>query len=170
MILGISTSTFTLIHVLLSLAGIGSGFVVVFGLLSRRLLNGWTAIFLSTTVLTSVTGFFFPNSHITPGIILGILSLLVLTPALLARYVFGLQGIWRPTYVVGAIVALYFNCFVAIVQSFEKIPALHALAPTQKEAPFAIAQLSLLASFIVIGIFGVRRFRLEPIIAARARA
>src|SRR4051794_12478073 len=87
MILGLSTSTFTLVHVLLSLAGIGTGFIVVFGLLNRKALNGWTGIFLATTVLTSVTGFFFPNTHITPGIILGVLSLLALTPCILARYV-----------------------------------------------------------------------------------
>src|SRR4051794_20255295 len=133
MVLGMSTSTFTLLHVLLSVVGIATGLVVVFGLLSRKTLDGWTAVFLVTTVLTSITGFFFPNSHITPGIVIGILSLVVLAPAILARYVFHLGGAWRPVYIIGAVVALYFNSFVAVVQSFEKVPALKALAPTQSE-------------------------------------
>jgi len=170
MILGMSTSTFTLIHVLLSLAGIGSGFIVVFGLLSRKRLNGWTAIFLSTTILTSVTGFLFPITHITPGIILGILSLIVLTPTLIARYLYHLHGAWRSTYVISAMIALYFNCFVAIVQSFEKVPALKALAPTQKEPPFAIAQLALLVVFVLLGVLAVKKFHIDEPIAARARA
>lgn len=170
MILGMSSSTFTLIHVLLSLAGIGSGFVVVFGLLTRKRLDGWTAIFLTTTVLTSFTGFLFPISHITPGIILGILSLLVLTPTLLARYVYHLHRAWRPTYVISAMVALYFNCFVAIVQAFQKIPALKAIAPTQKEPPFAIAQLALLVLFLVLGALAVKKFHINEPVAARARA
>jgi hypothetical protein len=170
MILGMSTSTFTLVHVLISLAGIGTGFIVVFGLLNRKPLNGWTAIFVTTTVLTSVTGFLFPISQITPGIILGILSLLVLTPTILARYVFHLRGPWRSIYVVSAMVALYFNCFVGVVQAFEKVPALHALAPTQKEPPFAIAQLLVLVLFIVLGTLSVKRFRLEPARRASATA
>lgn len=170
MILGMSTSTFTLLHVLLSLAGIGSGFIVVFGLLSRRRLDGWTATFLTTTILTSITGFLFPISRITPGIILGILSLLVLTPTLFARYVYHLHRGWRSTYVISAMIALYFNCFVAIVQAFEKIPALNAIAPTQKEPPFAIAQLALLVLFLVLGVFAVKKFQIDEPIAARARA
>lgn len=170
MILGMSTSTFTLIHVLLSLAGIGSGFVVVFGLLNRKRLDGWTAIFISTTILTSLTGFLFPITQITPGIILGILSLLVLTPTVLARYVFGLRGAWRSTYVVSAMIALYFNCFVAVVQAFQKVPALKALAPTQKEPPFAIAQLLVMGLFLVLGFFSVKKFRLDEPLAARVSA
>ena len=170
MILGMSTSTFTLVHVLLSLAGIGTGFIVVFGLLSRKRLDGWTAIFLATTVLTSVTGFLFPITHITPGIILGILSLLVLTPTLLARYVYHLHRGWRSTYVISAMVALYFNCFVAIVQAFRKVPALKAIAPTQTEPPFAVSQLALLALFVVLGTLAVKKFRVEEPLVARARA
>ena len=170
MILGLSTSTFTFVHVLLSLAGIGSGFIVVFGLLRRKRLDGWTAIFLATTILTSITGFLFPITRITPGIILGILSLLVLTPTLLARYVYRLRRGWRSTYVISAMVALYFNCFVAIVQAFEKIPALTAIAPTQKEAPFAIAQLALLILFVILGVLAVKKFHLDEPVAARARA
>ena len=160
MILGLSTSTFTLLHVLLSLAGIGSGFIVVFGLLSRRMLNGWTAIFLSTTVLTSVTGFLFPFHGVTPGIILGVLSLIVLAATIAARYAFHLSGSWRSTYVISAIIALYFNCFVAIVQSFEKVPALHELAPNGKEPPFLAAQLLLLVLFVVLGVLSVKKFKL----------
>ena len=169
MILGMSTSTFTLLHVLISLAGIGSGAIVVFGLFNGKRLDGWTAIFVTTTVLTSVTGFLFPITHITPGIILGILSLLILTPTILARYVYELLGGWRATYVVGAMIALYFNCFVAVVQSFEKIPALKALAPTQKEPPFAIAQLFLLVLFVVIGVLAFRKFHPEsPSVAIKS--
>jgi hypothetical protein len=169
MILGMSTSTFTLLHVLISLAGIGSGAIVVFGLFNGKRLDGWTAIFVTTTVLTSVTGFLFPITHITPGIILGILSLLILTPTILARYVYQLLGGWRTTYVVGAMIALYFNCFVAAVQSFEKIPALKALAPTQKEPPFAIAQLFLLVLFVVIGVLAFRKFHPEsPSVAIKS--
>ena len=168
MILGMSTSTFTLFHVLLSLAGIATGFVVVFGLLNRRTLNGWTAIFLTTTILTSVTGFFFPFHQVTPGIILGVLSLIVLAFTLAALYAFHLSGAWRNTYVISAIVALYFNCFVAVVQSFEKVPALHALAPTQKEAPFLAAQLILLAFFAFLGTLTVKKFRQPAALVARA--
>jgi hypothetical protein len=160
MILGMSTSTFTLFHVLLSLAGIGSGFIVVFGLLSRRMLNGWTAIFLVTTVLTSVTGFLFPFHGVTPGIILGVLSLIVLAATIAARYAFHLSGAWRSTYVISAIIALYFNCFVAIAQSFEKVPALHELAPNGKEPPFLAAQLLLLALFVVLGVLSVKKFKI----------
>lgn len=159
MILGLSTSSFTLVHVLLSLAGIATGFVVVFGLLNRKTLNGWTAIFLLTTILTSVTGFFFPFHQVTPGIILGVLSLIVLAFTLAARYAFHLSGAWRNTYVISAIVALYFNCFVAVVQSFEKVPALHALAPTQKEVPFLATQLLVLALFAVLATLAVKKFR-----------
>jgi hypothetical protein len=168
LVLGMSLSAFTLLHVILSLAGIASGFVVVYGLFNNKQLNGWTTIFLSTTVLTSVTGFMFPFHAITPGIVLGVLSLIVLAATIAARYAFHFNGAWRSTYVISTIVALYFNCFVAVVQSFEKIPALKALAPTQKEPPFAIAQLVVLAIFVGIGIKAVRKFRIEPVAATRA--
>jgi hypothetical protein len=168
MILGMSTSTFTLFHVLLSLAGIATGFIVVFGLLNRKTLNGWTAIFLATTILTSITGFFFPFHQVTPGIILGVLSLIVLAFTLAARYAFHLSGSWRNTYVISAMVALYFNCFVAVVQSFEKVPALHALAPTQKESPFLAVQLALLVFFAVLGTLAVKKFSQPATLLARA--
>jgi hypothetical protein len=161
MILGMSTSTYTLLHVLISFVGIGSGFAVLYGMLRVHRLDRITAIFLVSTVLTSVTGFFFPNEHITPGIVVGILSLIVLAVAIAARYVLHMRGPWRAIYVITAAIALYFNCFVLVVQSFEKVPALHALAPTQKEPPFGIAQLLLLVLFIGLTVMAVKRFRPE---------
>ena len=158
MILGMTTSTFTLLHVLISLTGIGSGFIVVYGLLTGKRLDGWTAIFLATTVLTSLTGFLFPVEHLLPSHVVGIISLVVLAVAILARYALHLAGAWRWIYVVCAVLALYLNSFVAVVQSFLKVPALKALAPTQKEPPFLIAQLIVMAIFIVLGAFGVKKF------------
>jgi hypothetical protein len=163
MILGMTTSTFTLVHVLISLVGIASGFIVVYGLLTGRRLDGWTATFLATTILTSVTGFLFPVEHILPSHIVGVISLVVLAAALLARYARHMQHSWRTTYVVCAIVALYLNVFVAVVQSFLKIPPVHALAPTQKEPPFLVAQLAVMAIFVAIGILAVKKFRVAPI-------
>ena len=157
--LGMSTATFTLIHVILSLVGIAAGFVVVYGMINAKRLEKWTVLFLVTTVLTSLTGFAFPNDHLTPGIKIGILSMVALAIAIVALYVLHLAGPWRWIYVVTAVVALYFNFFVLIVQSFLKIPALHALAPTQAEPPFAIAQLAALILFVVLGVFSVKRFR-----------
>jgi hypothetical protein len=159
MILGMTTATFTLVHVILSLIGILSGFVVVFGLLQGKRLNGLTVLFLTTTALTSVTGFAFPNSHITPGIILGILSLVVLAVAIAARYIFHLTGAWLRVYVIGTVLALYFNVFVLIAQCFQKIPALKALAPTGTEPPFLIAQLIVMALFIPLGVLAGKRAR-----------
>lgn len=170
MVLGMSLSTFTLVHVLLSLAGIGSGFVVVFGLLNNNRLNGWTHIFLATTVLTTLTGFLFPFVKVTPAIILGVLSSIVLIVTLAARYLFHLSGHWRSMYVVGAMIALYFNCFVGVVQSFQKIPVLHALAPNGNEAPFAVAQLILLSVFVFLGVRAVKKFKLDAPQVARAAA
>jgi|SRR5664279_2040723 len=158
MILGMSTSTFTLVHVIIGLAGIATGFRVLYGLLTGKRLDGWTSIFLTTTVLTSVTGFMFPFEHLLPSHILGILSPIALTIAIVARYTFRLAGAWRGTYVVAAAIALYFNCFVAVVQAFAKIPALHAMAPTQKEPPFEIAQLLVLAIFVVLTYRATKRF------------
>ena len=168
MILGMTTSTFTLVHVLISLAGIGSGLIVVYGLLTAKRLDGWTAIFLATTILTSLTGFLFPVEHILPSHIVGIISLVALAVALVARYARHMERSWRWIYVVCAVLALYLNVFVAVVQSFMKIPAVHALAPTQKEPPFLIAQLAVMAIFVVIGIFAVKKFRIEPIAAPAA--
>ena len=169
MILGMTTSTFTLVHVLISLVGIASGLVVVFGLLTGKRLDAWTALFLATTVATSVTGFAFPFDHLLPAHKVGIISLVLLAFAILARYAFHLSGAWRRIYVITAIAALYFNVFVAVVQSFMKIPALHALAPKQTEPPFLVTQLVVLVLFIVIGIMAAKRFQDDPVRAA-ARA
>jgi hypothetical protein len=166
MILGMTTSTFTLLHVLISLTGIGSGFIVVYGLLTGKRLDGWTAIFLATTVLTSLTGFLFPVEHLLPSHVVGVISLVVLAVAILARYALHLAHAWRWIYVVCAVLALYLNSFVAVVQSFLKVPALKALAPTQKEPPFLIAQLIVMALFIVLGTFGVKKFHVERVATA----
>jgi hypothetical protein len=168
MILGMTLPTFTLVHVLISLAGIGSGLIVVYGMLTAKRLDGWTAIFLVTTVLTSLTGFLFPVEHLLPSHIVGVISLAALAVALLARYARRMERSWRWIYVVCAVLALYLNVFVAVVQSFLKIPAVHALAPTQKEPPFLVAQLVVMAIFAVIGIFAVKKFRIEPIAAPAA--
>ena len=157
MILGMSTSTFTLVHVVLSLVGIFAGLVVVFGMFSSKKLDGWTALFLATTVLTSVTGFF-PRDHILPSHIVGIISLVVLAIAILALYALHLAGPWRWIYVVSAVVALYLNVFVGVVQAFQKLPLLASLAPTQSEPPFLIAQSVVLVIFVVLGIVAVRSF------------
>jgi hypothetical protein len=157
-VLGMSLSTFTLLHVIISLAGLGTGFIVLLGLLNGKRLDGWTAIFLTTTVLTSLTGFMFPFEGLKPSYILAAMSLVVLGVAIWARYGAHLAGVWRRTYVVAAAIALYFNCFVAVAQAFAKIPVLHAMAPTQKEPPFAIAQLLVLAIFVVLIYRATKRF------------
>jgi len=163
MILGMSTATYTFLHVLVSLVGIGSGLIVMFGLLTGKPLDGWTAIFLATTVLTSLSGFAFPVDHLLPSHIVGIISLVVLAVVIPARYVTHLAGAWRWIYVVGAALALYLNVFVAVVQAFLKVPALKSLAPTQKEAPFLVAQVVIMVLFIVLGIFAVKNFRGERV-------
>ena len=154
---------YTVIHTLISLVGIFTGLVVLFGLLVGKRLDGWTKWFLITTVATSVTGFFFPFHGFTPAIGVGIISLLVLAVAIYARYPRQLAGHWRWIYVVSAVIALYFNVFVAIVQAFEKVPALKVMAPTQTEPPFKLTQLVVLALFVVLGIAAAIRFRNEPI-------
>jgi len=154
-------STFTAVHVLISLIGIVSGFVIVFGLLVSKRLGGWTAVFLASTVLTSVTGFFFPFHGFLPSHAVGILSLIVLAIAIFARYGRHLAGAWRRIYVVTAVIAFYFNTFVLIVQLFQKVPALKAMAPTQSEAPFKVTQLLALALFVLVGIFATIKFRDE---------
>src|SRR2546425_12972559 len=160
---GMTTSTFTFVHVLLSLVGIGAGFVVLFGLLAGKPLDGWTALFLATTVATSVTGFGFPVDHLLPSHKVGIISLVVLAVAILARYALHLAGAWRRIYVVCAAVALYLNVFVGVVQAFLKVSALHAVAPQQTEPPFVATQVAVLALFIVLTVFAAKRFRSESI-------
>jgi hypothetical protein len=151
MILGMTVATYTLIHVIISLAGIVSGLVAVLGWIAGKRLPRTTTIFLITTIATSVTGFGFPIHKIGPPHILGALSLIVLTIALIAR-----SRSWK-TFVITSVIALYFNAFVGVVQAFEKIDALHALAPTQKEPPFAIAQGLVLILFLVLGVLATKR-------------
>jgi hypothetical protein len=150
---------FTAFHVLISLVGIGAGFIAIFGLIGGRWLNLWMQTFLITTILTSVTGFFFPFKGITPGIILGIISLVVLAISLFALRAKKLAGGWRSAFVITAVIAQWLNFFVLIAQLFEKVPALHALAPTNTEAPFKIAQLTALILFVVLGFLATKNFR-----------
>ena len=159
MILGMSLAAFTQLHVAISLVAIAAGFIVLLSMIASRDLPVINAIFLILTALTSITGFLFPFKGITPGIVIGILSMLVLAVAALARYSGHLDGRWRGAYIVTSALALYFNVFVLIVQSFEKVPALHNLAPTQTEAPFKIAQLISLVLFAVLTALAFRRFR-----------
>ena len=151
--------TYTLLHVVISLIGIASGGVVLLALLAGRRQNVPTAVFLTTTVLTSVTGYGFPFTHLLPSHVVGAISLVLLALAIYALYARRLVGGWRATYVICAVAALYFNVFVLIAQAFLKVPALHALAPTQSELPFAVAQLVVLGLFIVLGTLAVRRSR-----------
>jgi hypothetical protein len=159
MILGMSIESFTLLHVVISLIGIAAGFVVIFGMMSAKRLPALTVLFLVTTVLTNLTGFLFPFKGITPGIVIGILSIFVLGLAIFALYGGHLAGKWRGTYVIASIVALYFNFFILIVQSFQKIPALQSLAPTQSELPFKVAQLVTLVLFVILGTLAFKKFR-----------
>jgi|SRR5450631_1553870 hypothetical protein len=167
MILGMSLATFTQLHVIISLIAIVSGLIVVVGMLSGRRMPAMTALFLISTVATSVTGFMFDTPVDAPRVIgsldpakmIGLISLIFLALAMLALYSYKLAGSWRGIYVISAVVALYFNCFVLVVQSFQKISFFHALAPTQKEPPFAVAQLVLLIVFIGLGIAAFKRFR-----------
>ena len=159
-------TAYTIFHVVISLAGIVSGFVVLIGLLTNQRLDAWTKLFLASTVATSVTGFFFPFHGITPAVVLGIISLLVLAVAIFARYSRNLAGAWRKTYVISAVLALYFNVFVLVVQFFQKVPALKDIAPTQHEPPFQITQLIVLIIFVALGVLGALRFRAQPATAA----
>jgi hypothetical protein len=158
MILGMSTATYTFLHVLISLVGVATGLVVMAGFFKGNRVDRLTAVFLGTTALTSLTGFGFPFDHLLPSHIVGVISLVVLAITTPARYIFHLAGAWRWIYVVGAALALYFNVFVLVVQSFEKVPALHALAPTQKEPPFLVAQLIVLSAFVVLTFLAGKKF------------
>jgi hypothetical protein len=161
MILGMTL--FTFVHVVLSLIGVSSGFIVLFGMFTAKPLDGWTALFLVTTAATSVTGFLFPFHQFMPSHAVGIISLLVLAVAIYARYPRHLAGAWRRIYVVNAAIALYLNVFVLIVQLFLKLPPLKAMAPTQSEPPFLISQLAALVLFIALTVVAVIKFRHEPV-------
>lgn len=157
---------FTFFHVLLSLIGIFTGLIAVFGMIGGKRLDGWTGIFLTTTALTSITGFFFPFHGVTPGIIVGIVSLVILAVAIPARYVKHLAGVWRKIYAVTASIALYLNVFVLIAQLFMKVPALHAMAPNGNEPPFLISQVVVMAIFIVLTIAAAIKFHPEVVHAS----
>ncbi|QDF40522.2 hypothetical protein FJN17_24745 [Bradyrhizobium symbiodeficiens] len=164
MVLGLSLPAFTLVHVVISLIGIVAGLVVMFGLLGSKSMPGLTAIFLAFTILTSVTGFLFPFEKLLPSHIIGIISLVLLAIACFALYGMKLAGAWRPAYVVTAMISLYFNVFVLVIQSFLKVPALAALAPAVAPAPpsgpvFAAVQGVVLVFFVVLTIGAWRRFK-----------
>jgi hypothetical protein len=159
MIAGLSIENFTILHTAISLIAIASGLIVLAGMLRARRLPGWTAVFLVTTILTSVTGFMFPISGLTPAIVFGLISIVILVIALAALYLKHLSGAWRWIYVTTALMALYLNVFVLIVQSFQKLPALQKLAPTQSEPPFLIAQAVALIAFLILGAMAARKFR-----------
>jgi hypothetical protein len=150
---------FTAFHVAISLVAIMAGFVVLFDMIGGTASKRWTAVFLGTTLATSLTGFMFPFNGFTPAIGTGIVATLVMAPTLYALYGAKMAGFWRPVYVIGAVTSLYLNVFVLIVQGFLKIPALNALAPTQKEPPFAIAQGLTLLCFVGFGIIATRKYR-----------
>jgi hypothetical protein len=158
MILGMSTSAFTTFHVVLSLIGIATGLVVAAGMFGSKRLDAWTSVFLATTILTSVTGYFFPVERILPSHIVGAISLIVLALATLAFYRNHLEGAWRGIYVITALIALYLNVFVFVVQGFLKVPALKALAPTQSEPPFLVAQAVVLVAFVAITVGAFKSF------------
>ena len=159
MTLGMSISAFTAVHVIISLLGIISGVVVVIGMLRSRCLEGWTGVFLASTVLTSVTGFMFPFAGVLPSHVVGGISLVALAAAILALYVYRLDAAWRWIYVVGAVLALYLNVFVGVVQAFQKVSFLQPLAPTQSEAPFLVAQIAVLALCGWLGYLAFKQFR-----------
>jgi hypothetical protein len=157
MILGMSPMVF--VHVLLSLVGIAAGLVVLLGMFSAKRMDGMTALFLSTTVLTSLTGFILPAHKLLPSHIIGVLSLIALAVALVARYPKQMAGGWRRGYVISASISLYFNVFVLIAQAFMKAPALHAMAPTGSEPPFLVAQATVMVVFILLTVVAVKKFR-----------
>jgi hypothetical protein len=170
MILGMSVQAFTALHVAISLIGLLSGVIVVLGMLNDNRLPRWTALFVITTIATSATGFLFHSTSFGPPQVVGVISLIVLLGTVGALYVYHLSGRWRSVYVVTAVLALYLNAFVGVVQAFQKIPALHALAPTGSEPPFLAAQAVLLVLFVLIGILGVKKFHpslIAPALAPR---
>jgi hypothetical protein len=155
---GIPTDIFLQIHIIISLVGILSGFLVLYGLLAGRPFGGWTALFLATTVLTSVTGFALPPFGFDPARAVGVISLVLLAIAVAALYAFRLAGAWRWMYIGSAVVALYLNVFVGVTQAFQKLSFLQPLAPTQSEPPFLVAQLAVLTVFVALGVLAMIRF------------
>ena len=161
MVLGLSLSAFTLLHVILCLVGIVAGIVIIVGMLGSNPLPGWTALFLVSMVLTDITGFFFPVTALLPSHIVGVISLMALMMAIIALYIYRLHGAWRWLYVGAVGLALYLDVFVGVAQAFQKLSFLRPLAPTQSEPPFLIAQLVVLALSIALGIAAAKRFHPE---------
>jgi hypothetical protein len=159
MIIGLSLANLTLLHLIISLIGIATGLIAVLGLYCGRLLSGWTALFLVTIVATSITGFMFPSTSFGPPQIVGVISLIALAIAISALYFYHVAGPWRWIYAITAVLSLYLNVFIGVVQAFDKVPVLHPLAPTGSEPPFKVAQLIVLVIFIVLAVIAVRRFR-----------
>jgi hypothetical protein len=168
--MGMSAEALTLVHVIISLVAMLAGIFVVQGMLVSRLAPGWTALFLASLVLTSVTGFFFPSAVVTPGQIVGVMSLVALAAAVLALYAFHLSGAWRWIYVIAAVAAFCFDVFVGVVQAFQKIPLLNALAPKQSEPPFVAAQIVTLIVFSALGLLAIRRFHPEDVARSRMQS
>ena len=166
MIIGLSVGAFTTLHVIISLIGLAAGVVAAAAMLADKKPGLATAVFLCATVLTSATGFLFHSAKIGPPHIVGAISLVVLAVACAALYGFRLKGVWRPVYVITALLALYFNAFVGVVQAFDKIAPLKALAPTGSEPPFLVAQLVVLAAFVALGFVATKRF--HPMLAQPA--
>ena len=158
MILGMSLSTFTSVHVALSLIGIASGVLALLAGLGSRNATGLNALFLLTTTAASVTGFFFPSTRVGMGHAMGVVSLVVLVPTTLALYRYRLAGPWRWIYMTGATIALYLNVFIGVAQAFGKIAFLRPLAPTPSAPPVLVAQFIVLAAFVALGAFAVKRF------------
>jgi hypothetical protein len=159
MIWGLSADTFTQVHTALSLVALVSGIIVVVGLVANHNGGGWAGLFLLSGLATNITAFGFPFTQFLPSHYLATLSLVVLVLAIIGRYVTRYAGAWRLIYVVSVVLAVYFDAFVAVVQAFQKVPAIHDLAPTQSEPPFAIAQGAVLLLFVVLGILAAWRFR-----------
>ena len=163
MILGMSDHDFTGFHVALGFAGLISGLVVVLGMLNDIQLPRWTALFVITTIATSVTGFLFHSASFSPPQVIGVISLIVLTAAVAALYIYHLSGGWRSVYVAAAVLALYLNAFMGVAQAFQKIPVLHGLAPTGSEPPFLLAQAAVLALFVLMAVLSLKRFQASPV-------
>ncbi len=159
MTLGLSIANFTVLHVVISMVAIFSGFIVLGAMFGGASLGGWTAFFLLMTILTSLTGFMFPFATVTPAIVVGVIASLILVVALWALYGRGLAGPWRVVYVVAAVASLYLNVFVFIAQSFQKVSFLNPYAPTGSEPPFLIAQVTALIAFVLVGVAAAKSFR-----------
>jgi hypothetical protein len=162
MVIGMSLSTFTTLHVILSLVAMLAGIIVMIGMLASVRLGFWAGLFLATAILTSATGYLFPAPGILPSHIVGAISLVALVIAAFAFYGGKLRGARRWLYVIGVTLAVYLDVFVGVVQAFQKLPFFHALAPTQTETPFAIVQIAVLAIFVLWGFFALRWFAPEP--------